>query len=117
VRSGALWIAVAAAGFVAFVAYSLKTVEPIEVVQSHLYRRGGQVFVQGTLTNTGAESASVDVEVRYFDRDGRQLAVDTVVIKGLKAGQTVQFKSPPEQLAGASTYSLYLNHRRNPYGN
>ncbi|MGH7933895.1 MAG: FxLYD domain-containing protein [Candidatus Binataceae bacterium] len=102
--------------FVGFVFYSLTHVEPVRVLQSHLEHEGGKVFVEGKVKNTGSRTSAVDLEVHYYDRNGRPLGQDVLKLSGLGAGSVKAFKSPPHDLSGVSDFSLYLNNGRNPYG-
>ncbi|MGH8014030.1 MAG: FxLYD domain-containing protein [Candidatus Binataceae bacterium] len=108
---------IAAIAFVGFVFYSLTHVEPVEVMQTHLEHRGDKVFVEGEVKNTGSKTRAVDLEVHYYDHDGRPLGQDVLKLTGLHAGSVEAFKSPPHELNAVSEFSIYLNHGRDPYGN
>lgn len=116
-RKSTLAILIVAIAFAAFVFYSLFKVEPVRVVASHLERRGGQVFVDGSLKNTGPDLGPLDVEVHYYDANGRALGQDKIVVSGMKTGTEEHFATPPRALGDVSEFSIYLNHGRNPYGN
>ncbi|MGH7780506.1 MAG: FxLYD domain-containing protein [Candidatus Binataceae bacterium] len=116
-RKSTLAILIAAIAFVAFVFYSLFRVEPVRVLASHLEHRGDSVFVDGSLRNTGPDLGPVDVEVHYFDANGRALGQDKIVVQGMKKGAEAHFETPPRMLGEVSEFSIYLNHGRNPYGN
>jgi hypothetical protein len=116
-RKSTLAILIVAAVFVAFVFYSLFKVEPVRVVASHLEHRDGQVFVDGSLKNTGPDLGPLDVEVHYYDASGRSLGQDKIVVEGMKTGAEAHFATPPRELGEVSEFSIYLNHGRNPYGN
>ncbi len=103
--------------FIAFVFYSLVRVEPVRVVSSRLERRGAAVFVDGSLRNTGPDLGPVDVEVHYYDANGRALGQDKIVVAEMKRGGEAHFATPPRMLGEVSEFSIYLNHGRNPYGN
>jgi hypothetical protein len=106
-----------AAGFAAFVFYSLWQVEPVRVVRSRLQRADGKVFVTGELRNTGPRSGPLDLEVHYFDSAGRPIGQDRISIGGMGRGEQTAFRTPERSLQGVSEFSIYLNHGRNPYGN
>ncbi|HVA80530.1 MAG TPA: FxLYD domain-containing protein [Candidatus Binataceae bacterium] len=116
-RKSSAVILLAALAFAGFVFYSLWRVEPVRVAHSHLEHRGGEIFVDGDLRNTGDELGPVDVEVHYYDTSGRSLGQDKVVIAGMKKDAVAHFATPPRMLAGVADFSIYLNHGRNPYGN
>ena len=112
------WIALGAAlAFGAFVAHAFFSVQPIEVVASRLDRDSNGVHVTARLRNTGDQPRALDMEVHYYDANGRPLGADTIAIKRLDAGATADFSSPPHQIAAVKDFSIYLNNGRNPYGN
>jgi hypothetical protein len=115
-RRGAFLLAVGLA-FIGFVFYSLFTVSPVRVLSTHLERANGQVFVKGVVENYGSRPASVDVEVHYYDHGGHQLADEKLSLDDLKPGVRTGFRSRSQAIDGVSSFSLYVNHGRNPYGN
>ncbi len=108
---------VVAAGFVGFVAYSLLWSEPVKVLYPKLQHSTDGTFVTGAVENTGSSEESVSLEVRYFDAKGHPLGSDTVHIDSLGSGATKDFRLPGRALPDDASYSIYLNHGRNPYGN
>ncbi|HYB89777.1 MAG TPA: FxLYD domain-containing protein [Candidatus Binataceae bacterium] len=116
-RKSTLLILLGAGAFAAWVFYSLSRVEPVRVVRSTIQHRGGRVFVEGELSNGGPDVGSLEVEVRYYDRSGREVGEDKFALGGLKNGAHASFRGPERDLEGVAGYSLYLNHGRNPYGN
>lgn len=112
------WIMLAGGlGFASFVLYSLLMLEPIKIVRSHLEHDGDRVFVAGEVHNTADHPRGIELEVHYYDRNGRPLGQDSLNLDELKAGASRDFKSPPRALAGVQDFSIYLNNERNPYGN
>ncbi len=103
--------------FVAMVFAMLARVEPIEVVSSRLDRAGGQVSVEGVLTNTGPDAGGISLEVRYYDSQGRKLAEDKVPVGRLQSGAKIGFSSPARQLEDVRSFTVYVDRGRNPYGN
>lgn len=103
--------------FAGFVIYSLLTLEPVEVVRSHLEHDGNRVFVAGAVRNTANQARGIELEVHYYDHNGRPLGQDSLDLDGLQAGAMRDFKSPPRVLEGVEDFSIYLNNGRNPYGN
>ena len=116
-RKGAIAILLGAVCFAGFVFYALLGSEPVKVSQVRLIRSGGQVSVQGEVRNTGDDSGPLEVEVRYYDREGRTVGKDVVSIDGLRRGDAAHFSSSPRVDRGVADFSIYLNHGRNPYGN
>lgn len=116
-RKHAIVLLLLAIGFIAFVFYSLARVEPLKVVVSHLEERGDQFFVQGTVNNTGRESATVVLEVRYYNDRGAEVGRDRIALAQVAAGARADFQGAPKQLEGVTSYSLYIDRGPNPYGN
>jgi len=116
-RKSTVVILIVAIAFVAFVFYSLVRVEPVRVISSRLERSGAMVFVDGSLRNTGPDLGQVEVEVHYYDANGRALGQDKIVVAEMKKGAEARFATPPRMLGDVSEFSIYLNHGRNPYGN
>ena len=106
-----------AASFVGFVAYSLLHSEPVKVLHPELRHSGQGVFVSGAVENTGPDNESVSLEIRYYDEGGHQVAVDTVKLDRVGSGATLDFSTVPRILPPSVSYTIYLNHGRNPYGN
>ena len=117
IRWGALAILVVAIGFVVVVLSMLFRVEPIEVTQSLLKQDGGTVFVEGRVKNTGPDARTVNLDVRYFDGHGRQIAEDRVALGSLRRDAQVSFRSPARELPDARDVTIYIDRGRNPYGN
>jgi hypothetical protein len=107
----------AAVAFAGFVFYSLVSVEPIKVVRSHLEHDGHRVYVAGQVRNTADHVRAIELEVHYYDGNGRPLGQDTLALDGLEAGAVREFKSPPRTIDGVEDFSIYMNNGRNPYGN
>jgi hypothetical protein len=116
-RKGAIVVLLGALCFVGLVFYALVGSEPVKVAGTRMVRSGGQVSVEGEVRNTGGDSGPLQLEVRYYDRDGRPVGKDTVSIDGLSPGAKAHFKSSPRRDEGVADFSIYLNHGRNPYGN
>jgi len=115
-KKGAAVVLIVAAGFILYVFFSLLNAEPVKVT-SELDRSGNSVSVQGELSNAGDASGPVTVEVRYYNDAGATIARDTLSLHALAKGASEQFQSPRRILPGVASYSIYLNHGRNPYGN
>jgi hypothetical protein len=116
-RPGRIIGIVAAIGFAGFVFYSLLHTEPVRVVMPRLQRNGSSESVAGAVENTGSSEQAIDLEIRYYDPHGHQVATDTVKIDHLGSGETRSFAGPPRALPDGASYSVYLNHGRNAYGN
>jgi len=108
---------IVAAGFAGFVIYSLLQTEPVKVLHPQLQHSPDGAFVSGAVENTGSAEESVSLEIRYYDGGGHQVGSDTVKLDNLGNGATRDFSGPRRNLPADSSYSIYLNHGRNPYGN
>lgn len=115
-RRGTTIVLIVAVAFGLYVLFSLLNAEPVRVM-SRLDRSGDLVSVTGELSNTGDASGPVTVEVRYYNESGATIAKDTMNLNALARGSSERFQSPLRSLPGVSSYSIYLNHGRNPYGN
>ena len=94
-RKGAIIILLAALCFAAYVLYSLTGVEPVKVGDTRLIRSGNEVSVEGDVRNTGDDTGPLQVEVRYFDRDGHSIGKDVVSMDGLRRGATMGSRTFP----------------------
>jgi hypothetical protein len=103
--------------FAGLVFYLLLEAEPIRITSSQLEDRDGQVYVQGKITNTGAAVRGINLEVHYYDSNGRPLGEDTLRLDRLRPGEVRGFRSPPRALSQVNGFSILLNEGRNPYGN
>jgi hypothetical protein len=116
-RKATIVVVLGALCFAGYVFYSLVGAEPVKVTDTRLVRSGNEVLVEGEVRNTGDDTGPIDVEVRYFDRDGHSIGKDVVSMDGLRHGAAAHFKSSPRPDNGVADFSIYLNHGRNPYGN
>jgi hypothetical protein len=116
-RKGGLVMLAGALAFAGFVFYSLVSVEPVKVVHSELEHDGSRVFVAGQVRNTANHERAIELEVHYYDRNGRPLGQDTLTLDGLEAGAVRDFESPQRSIDGVEDFSIYMNNGRNPYGN
>jgi hypothetical protein len=116
-RRGGWTILAVGLAFVGFVFYSPISVEPVKVVGGHLEHNGNRVFVAGRVRNTADRARTIELEVHYYDRNGRPLGQDTLTLDSLQAGTVHEFKSPSRVIDGVEDFSIYMNNGRNPYGN
>jgi hypothetical protein len=117
VKIGRIAGLVIALGFVGFVIYSLLQTEPVKVLHPVLRHSAEGAFVSGAVENTGTSEESVSLEIRYYDSSGHQVGSDTVKLDRIGIGETTSFSGPVRGLPTDASYSIYLNHGRNPYGN
>jgi len=108
---------VACLAFAGWVFYALHSAEPVRVTDTSLRHENGQVFVQGKIQNTGPDTGPLDLEVHYYDDGGRAIGRDKIVVDKLPEGMVARFRTPARPFERAASFSLYLNHGRNPYGN
>lgn len=116
-RRSTLIVLLVGIGFAAFVFYALFGIEPVHVVRSGLVRTDRGVYVEGVVRNTASKPRGIDLEVHYYGPLGRQVGQDTLHLDDLPAGAIRDFHSPPRSLPAVQSFSIYLNHGRNPYGN
>jgi hypothetical protein len=103
--------------FAGWVFHALHTAEPVRVVETSLQHTDGGVFVQGKIQNTGPDTGPVAIEVRYYDGSGHPVGQDKIVVDHLPQGLVASFRTPQRSIDRAASFSLYINHGRNPYGN
>jgi hypothetical protein len=113
-RFAGLLLAIA---FMAFVFYSLLHTEPVKVLHPAIAHDVGGAFLAAAVQNTSASEQAVDLDIKYYDPDGRQIGQDTVRVYHLSSGETREITAPARLLPQGASYSVYLNHGRNPYGN
>ena len=87
------------------------------MVETSLEHVGGGVFVKGKIQTTGPDTGPVAIEVRYYDGSGHPVGQDKIVVDKLPQGRVANFRTPARAIGRAASFSLYLNHGRNPYGN
>ena len=116
-RVSKIAIVVLCLAFAGWVFYALHTAEPVRVMETSLKHVDGGVFVQGKIQNTGPDTGPVAIEVRYYDGGGHLVGRDKIVVDKLPQGQVASFRTPARAIDRATSFSVYLNHGRNPYGN
>jgi hypothetical protein len=116
-RISKIAIPVLCLAFAGWVFCALHTAEPVRVVETSLRRADGGVFVQGKIQNEGPDTGPVGIEVRYFDGSGHLVGQDKIVVDKLPRGLVASFRTPAHAIDRATSFSVYLNHGRNPYGN
>jgi hypothetical protein len=116
-RISKIAILVLCLAFAGWVFYALRTAEPVRVLETSLQHADGGVFVQGKIENTGPDTGPVAIEVRYYDGSGHAVGQDKIVVDKLPQGLVASFRTPARAIARAASFSVYLNHGRNPYGN
>ncbi|HXN84654.1 MAG TPA: FxLYD domain-containing protein [Candidatus Binataceae bacterium] len=113
-RIGGLLLAIA---FMAFVFYSLLHTEPVKVLHPAIQHDVGGEFLAAAVENTSTSEQSIDLDIKYYDTGGHLVANDTIHVDHLSSGETREVAAPARQLPDGTSYSVYLNHGRNPYGN
>lgn len=115
-RSTLLWLAVLIV-FVAYLIWALRAEEAFQVTAKKLEYTDSGIVVSGEIRNTATAASAVNVEVTFFDAQGRQLGKEVVTLPHLQAGTTASFHTQPEPLSGVKDYTIYVNTGRNMYGN
>src|SRR5438093_11388678 len=114
-RSPLLWLTVLLV-FIAYLLWALRAEEAFQVTGKKLEYTDSGVIVSGEVRNTAAAAATVNVEVTFFDAQGRQLGKEAVTLPNLQAGATAAFRTQPKVLNGVKDYTIYVNTGRNMYG-
>ena len=110
------WLVVLAV-FLGYFVWSLRSEEVFRVVNKKLEQTPSGLVVSGEVLNTAAAATGVNIEVTFFDHQGRQLTQETVTLDHLSAGATTVFRTQPQQLANVKDYTVFVNTGRNMYGN
>ncbi|MBI3797291.1 MAG: hypothetical protein HY268_10045 [Deltaproteobacteria bacterium] len=111
-----LWLAVVIV-FAMYLLWALRAEETFPVMHKKLEYTDAGVLVSGEIRNTATTVATVNVEVTFFDAQGRQLGKEIVTLPNLAAGTTAAFRTPPKLLTAVQNYTIYVNAGRNMYGN
>src|SRR3954469_19412282 len=111
-----LWLAVVLV-FLVYVLWALRAEETFPVTQKKLEYTDSGVLVSGEIRNTAAAVATANVEVTFFDVQGRQLGKEIVTLPNLEAGATAVFHTQPQRLTDVQDYTISVNTGRNMYGN
>ena len=110
------WLIVLVA-FLGYFVWALQSEEVFRVVNKKLEQTPSGVVVSGEVLNTAAAATGVNVEVTFFDHQGRQLTQETVALDHLAAGATAPFRTQPKLLTNVKDYTIFVNTGRNMYGN
>ena len=111
-----LWLAVVIV-FVAYLIWALRGEEIFRVANKKLEYTAAGVIVSGEIRNTTAAASAANIEVTFFDAQGRQLSKEVIILDNLEAEATVGFRTQPKMLADVRNYTIYVNTNRNMYGN
>jgi hypothetical protein len=111
-----LWLAVLIV-FAAYLIWALRAEEVFQVTTKKLEYTDSGVLVSGEIRNMATTAPAVNVEVTFFDAQGRQLSKEVVTLNNLEAGATAMFRTHPKMLADVKDYTIYINAGRNMYGN
>jgi hypothetical protein len=104
-------------GFLGYLLWALQNEETFRVVRKQLEHTAAGFVVSGEVYNASAASTPLNVEVAFFDEQGRELVKETVTLNNLDAGASATFRTQPQQLSHVKDYTIYLNTGRNMYGN
>jgi hypothetical protein len=111
-----LWLAMIA-GFAGYLIWALQAEEVFRVVSKKLEHTDAGIVVSGEIHNSASTTPSVNVEVTFFDGNGRQLMKEVITVSNLAAGATTSFRTQPKRLNDVHDYTIYVNTGRNMYGN
>ena len=104
-------------GFTCYMIWALRAEDAIRVISKQIERTVAGVVVSGEVYNASSATASISVEVSFFNRDGRKLADEIVELGNLPVGGSAPFSTRPREIANVQEYSIYINSGRNMYGN
>lgn len=104
-------------GFAGYMIWALRTEASIRVISKKLERTAAGVVVSGEVYNASQARTSVNVEVSFFNNDGRKLANEVIELHNLPVGGSAPFHTQPREIANVKDYSIYINSGRNMYGN
>jgi len=103
--------------FVGYLLWALQSEEVFQVINKTLEQTTAGVVVSGEIYNAAEATSTVNVEVTFFDGQGRQLGKEVVALDNLDAGATAPFRTHPRMLPDVKDYTIYVNTGRNMYGN
>jgi hypothetical protein len=103
--------------FVSYLVWSLRQEEIFHVLNNRLEQTEAGIVVSGEVYNASSKTATVNVEVLFFDGNGHQLAKEVLVLEALAVGASAPFRTAPRLLTEMKDYTIYLNTGRNMYGN
>jgi hypothetical protein len=110
------WLIVLVA-FLGYFVWALQSEEVFRVVNKKLEQTSSGIVVSGEVLNTAAAATGVNIEVTFFDHQGRQLTQETVTLDHLAPGVTSPFRTQPRPLTNVKDYTIFVNTGRNMYGN
>jgi hypothetical protein len=110
------WLVVLAV-FLGYFVWALQSEEVFRVVSKKLEQTPNGLVVSGEVLNTATTASGVNIEVTFFDQQGRQLTQETVALDHLAAGATAVFRTQPKLLTNVKDYTIFVNTGRNMYGN
>lgn len=111
-----IWLMVVVV-FVGYLLWALQSEEIFQVLNKKLEQTPAGVVVSGEIYNAAEATSTVNVEVTFFDGQGRQLGKEVVTVDNLGAGATAPFRTQPQRLGAVQNYTIYANTGRNMYGN
>lgn len=115
-RKMLLWLVVVMA-FVGYIFWALREEEPFRVTHTRLEKSDQGISLIGELSNSAAAVPAINVEVTFYNRQGREVGKEIIALDNVAAGATVVFRTPPRRLTDMQRYTIYVNTGRNPYGN
>lgn len=110
------WLVVLAV-FLGYFVWALQSEEVFRVVSKKLEQTPSGLVVSGEVLNTAAAASGVNVDITFFDHQGRQLAQETVTLDHLATGATAPFRTQPRALTTMKNYTVHVNTGPNMYGN
>src|SRR5215470_16219188 len=78
--------------FVSYLVWSLRGEEIFRVRNNRLEQTEAGIVVSGEVYNASSKTATVNVEVSFFDGNGHQLAKEVLVLDALAVGASAPFR-------------------------
>ena len=104
-------------GFAGYIIWVLRAEDAFRIVYKQLEQTNAGIVVTGEIHNASAITASVNVEVSFFNRNGQKLADEVIALPSLPVGASASFRTQPKILSDVKDYSIYVHSGKNMYGN
>ena len=104
-------------GFASYLIWALRAEDSFRVVRKQLEQTSAGIVVSGEIYNASAATASVNVEVSFFNSSGRKLTDEVIALPSLPVGASASFRTQPKMLSDVKDYSIYVHSGKNMYGN
>jgi len=104
-------------GFAGYMIWALRAEDALRIVHKQLEQTSAGIVVTGEIQNASTTTASVHVEVSFFNSNGQKLADEVIALPSLPVGASASFRTQPKILSDVKDYSIYVHAGKNMYGN